>query len=1245
MTSVVDDFIRRARLKSDYESRAAILQFLQLNCHRSITPSVNLDALITSSQHQTTIGLLQEPCFNDDKIKGFGDDLTVLYHTSDERPRAAIVLPKSLSINTLPLNQFTDRDIVSTILANPASRKSCVIISSVYWAHDSNDIPLTLTNLIQFSSNKNIPIIIGADVNAHNTSWGSTNTNVRGRILEDFLSTTNLTILNNSTHPTYQNSIREEVIDISLSSNSLVSHIDNWCVLDTPSYSDHNIISFSVSFPHKVITREKRIKNTNWIYFEELCNSNSSLFSNLCFIPDLDTKVEKLHSLIIHFWEQSCPTTFIKNRSAVPWYKPILRTSRRKHRQLRRVANKRRSPNSWNAWRIAKNRHNTECRNAQYSAWKERASSLNPQKFSHIYKKLKKNHAPASSIQKADGTYTFTHEETLLTIIDTLTSSETANNITTNLTTNVFSPSYRNLDRILKPSVLNNIIINLPDFKSPGPDNLYNIMIKKAWSHIHHLVIDIFRQSLSTGSIPLMWQHSTAILIEKFSPPKSPSSFRIINLSCSLLKILERCILAYLQDSLHIHHSIHQFGFKTGSSTELALHHLMEKLQPKIAAKTPTIGIFIDLKSAFDNITFSSITTSLRQRNVPDYIINWVENYISHRYVTFTLGPYSTTRLMLKGSPQGGILSPFFFNLDVDSLLQILNALDEESIQGYADDLTDIISDPFFTNLHARAQQHLDIINTWAKSMGLSINILKTKIILFTNRRNITLPPLLVENHPLPYVTSTKFLGIHIDNKLNFNTHIDHIHKSSLTKFNMVKSFIGKKWGLTPSKANFIFHSMIRPSLAYGSIIWNQSLSTSRRKDKILSIDSKILQNITRAFKSTPTHVLYTLTNTSPSDFYILQCSILSLYRLAAQPTFTMTPSLDYLAEYLSSLHFPAPGKIDLIPCYSNTYSEFTVTVNHNLPIETFNNLDLYSQTPPSTLNIFTDGSRIKETTSAGYIIYSAAYFDPPIAGKIHMSSLNSVFQAEAMAIHLALSNHVSSNIDPNTIPLKINIFTDSQAVLKSLSKPKNRSSTIQSLIHLLNHLGSLHTINLYWIPGHNNIKGNEEADFLARSAPSVLTTYNNITCTTANVPPPLSYIKKRLKIIETITIKNRTTTSRSTNELKSLVHLLANSKTLPKTFKNLDTLSLRLLTHVISGHSHLNYFKSKLDPSISPICHLCNLEPETSLHYLGRCPYYCEFRLRIFNKLYIDLKDLYSISVTKLILFIKQSGRFSDIS
>ena len=62
----IGDYIRNIRReveKDEQTKTISSLNFLQLNCHRSLTPSINLASLLNQST-STRIGLIQEPYVN-----------------------------------------------------------------------------------------------------------------------------------------------------------------------------------------------------------------------------------------------------------------------------------------------------------------------------------------------------------------------------------------------------------------------------------------------------------------------------------------------------------------------------------------------------------------------------------------------------------------------------------------------------------------------------------------------------------------------------------------------------------------------------------------------------------------------------------------------------------------------------------------------------------------------------------------------------------------------------------------------------------------------------------------------------------------------------------------------------------------------------------------------------------------------------------------------------------------------------
>ena len=76
----------------------------------------------------------------------------------------------------------------------------------------------------------------------------------------------------------------------------------------------------------------------------------------------------------------------------------------------------------------------------------------------------------------------------------------------------------------------------------------------------------------------------------------------------------------------------------------------------------------------------------------------------------------------------------------------------------------------------------LDRINTWLKSNKLSLNVTKTHYMVFHRaRRKVSHNKLFINNSMVTQVSCSKFLGIILDNKLNWTSHIAYI-KNKIAK-------------------------------------------------------------------------------------------------------------------------------------------------------------------------------------------------------------------------------------------------------------------------------------------------------------------------------------------------------------------------------------------------------------------------------------------------------------------------------
>ena len=148
---------------------------------------------------------------------------------------------------------------------------------------------------------------------------------------------------------------------------------------------------------------------------------------------------------------------------------------------------------------------------------------------------------------------------------------------------------------------------------------------------------------------------------------------------------------------------------------------------------------------------------------------------VTNRFITIN-HKYKSRRVQIRrGCPQGGILSPFLWNLVVDDLLTFTAKDIPGYLQAFADDLVSLAEgndlDIIWKNWN-RTCKTIKTIEKWCQTKDLSISALKTQIVMFTWNRKWTLRPITVGKNIIGLSKSAKFLGVTLDSKLNFNEHI-----------------------------------------------------------------------------------------------------------------------------------------------------------------------------------------------------------------------------------------------------------------------------------------------------------------------------------------------------------------------------------------------------------------------------------------------------------------------------------------
>ena len=148
------------------------------------------------------------------------------------------------------------------------------------------------------------------------------------------------------------------------------------------------------------------------------------------------------------------------------------------------------------------------------------------------------------------------------------------------------------------------------------------------------------------------------------------------------------------------------------------------------------------------------------------------------------------------------------------------------------------MSNKNFHQLFTETQNSLDKLFTWFSDNQLSLNIGKTCYSIFTNKQ-IPNNHLSINGTTLNRVQSVRFLGIYLDEKLTFETHVNHVCNSIMKltgALNYISRFIHKDNALQ------IYYAYIYPHITYGievfvscpEYVWKRLQSTLTKLLKIL---------------------------------------------------------------------------------------------------------------------------------------------------------------------------------------------------------------------------------------------------------------------------------------------------------------------------------------------------------------------------------------------------------------------------
>nr|XP_012152956.1 PREDICTED: uncharacterized protein LOC105664166 [Megachile rotundata] len=251
-----------------------------------------------------------------------------------------------------------------------------------------------------------------------------------------------------------------------------------------------------------------------------------------------------------------------------------------------------------------------------------------------------------------------------------------------------------------------------------------------------------------------------------------------------------------------------QNGFRKGRLTMDNIGILINNIKESWGKGKIVMVAFVDVKSAYDNVNHEEIIRRLREMGCPRRLGKYIDAWLRERKVEIR---------------------------NVDGIVEGMREMEVRILQ-YADDIVIYVEIQDRREGKRKIEMAMSKLKGNLENLGLGIATEKTQIVTYVGKRKRGRggnEEFNIEGERIKGVGAAKFLGMWLDEALDFRRHTEYVVSKLKKRMNILKCIGGIRKGTEPETIIKIFKALIRSVVEYGGQF---CIKDKRNREKVQKI-------------------------------------------------------------------------------------------------------------------------------------------------------------------------------------------------------------------------------------------------------------------------------------------------------------------------------------------------------------------------------------------------------------------------